>query len=102
MEFVWDLRRAATNLRKHGVSFDEAATAFDDRLGAYFPDSLHEDRATKHEKARYENERRSTIVRSVRLTESLWAELERAARAKHMNLHQAMRAALLGWIGKAG
>ena len=46
--------------------------------------------------------RRSTIVRSVRLTESLWAELERAARAKHMNLHQAMRAALLGWIRKAG
>ena len=44
MEFVWNLRKAATNLRKHGVSFDEAATAFDDRLGAYFPDSLHEER----------------------------------------------------------
>ena len=46
--------------------------------------------------------RRSTVVRSVRLPESLWAELERAARDKHMNLHQAMRAALLGWIRKAG
>lgn len=46
--------------------------------------------------------RRSTVVRSVRLPESLWNELERAARDKHMNLHQAMRAALLGWIRKAG
>ncbi len=44
MEFVWDRRKAATNLKKHGVSFEEAATAFDDRLGAYFPDTLHDDR----------------------------------------------------------
>lgn len=46
--------------------------------------------------------RRATVVRSVRLPETLWAELERAARSKRMNLHQAMRAALLGWIRKAG
>jgi hypothetical protein len=45
--------------------------------------------------------RRTTVVRSVRLPETLWAELERAARAKHLNLHQAMRAALLGWIRRA-
>lgn len=32
------------NLTKHGVSFEEASTAFDDTLGAYFPDSLHADR----------------------------------------------------------
>jgi hypothetical protein len=45
--------------------------------------------------------RRTTIVRSVRLPEELWTQLERAARAKHLNLHQAMRAALLGWIQRA-
>jgi uncharacterized DUF497 family protein len=88
VRFVWDRRKAAANLRKHGVSFDEASTAFDDPLGAYYPDALHEDRfifigqseqrrllyvvhaevhadairiisarkATKHEKARYEND----------------------------------------------
>ena len=44
VRFVWNARKAAANLRKHGVSFDEAATAFDDELGAYFPDTLHEDR----------------------------------------------------------
>ena len=87
MRFSWDRRKAAANLKKHGVSFEEASTAFDDELGAYYPDTLHEDRfiligyshrqrllyvvhaevkrdsiriisarkATKHEKARYEN-----------------------------------------------
>ena len=44
MRFTWDARKAAANLAKHGVSFDEASTAFDDELGAYFPDSLHEER----------------------------------------------------------
>ena len=44
MRFIWDERKASANLKKHGVSFDEAASAFDDPLGAYYPDSLHEDR----------------------------------------------------------
>lgn len=44
MTFDWDPAKAAANLKKHGVSFEEAATAFDDPLGAYYPDSLHEDR----------------------------------------------------------
>ena len=30
MRFEWDDRKAAANLRKHGVSFDEAAEVFDD------------------------------------------------------------------------
>lgn len=41
---MWDARKAAANRKKHGVSFEEASTAFDDELGAYFPDSLHDDR----------------------------------------------------------
>jgi hypothetical protein len=40
--------------------------------------------------------RRTSVVRSVRLPEALWKELERTARAKRLNVHQAMRAALLG------
>lgn len=88
MRFEWDSKKARSNLRKHGVSFDEAATAFDDKLGAYYPDKLNESRfiligyskrsrllyvvhaevdvdtiriisarkATKHEKAHYEND----------------------------------------------
>lgn len=45
---------------------------------------------------------RKTAIRSVRLPESLWKELEDKAEAKDMNLHQAMRAALLEWLRKTG
>jgi len=44
MRFGWDAKKAAANLKKHAVSFTEAQTAFDDPLGAYYPDSLHEQR----------------------------------------------------------
>ena len=44
MRFAWDARKAAANSKKHGVSFDAASSAFDDKLGAYYPDTLHEDR----------------------------------------------------------
>jgi len=88
VRFEWDPKKARSNVAKHGVSFDEAATAFEDRLGAYYPDTLVEARfiligysqrhrllyvvhaevstetiriisarkATKHEKAHYEND----------------------------------------------
>jgi hypothetical protein len=36
VKFVWDPAKAKSNLRKHGVSFEEAATCFDDPHGAYF------------------------------------------------------------------
>jgi uncharacterized DUF497 family protein len=44
VRFTWDARKAASNLRKHGVSFPEAVTAFEDPLGAYYPDIVHQDR----------------------------------------------------------
>ncbi len=47
LEFTWDERKALANLRKHGVSFVEAATAFGDALSLTIPDpdhSVHEER----------------------------------------------------------
>ena len=32
MDFEWDPDKAAANLRKHGVSFEEATTVFQDDL----------------------------------------------------------------------
>ena len=34
MQFEWDPAKASQNLRKHGVSFNEAATVFGDFLSA--------------------------------------------------------------------
>ncbi len=44
MRFVWDPRKATANEVKHAVSFEEASTAFEDPLGAYYPDTLHPSR----------------------------------------------------------
>jgi uncharacterized DUF497 family protein len=41
MEFEWDDEKADANLTKHGVSFDEAKTIFDDLLYVDFYDPDH-------------------------------------------------------------
>ena len=41
VRFDWDKDKAATNLEKHGVSFDEASTVFDDPLAYIFDDDDH-------------------------------------------------------------
>ena len=41
MEFEWDTAKAASNLRKHGVSFREAATVFGDYFAMTVSDPDH-------------------------------------------------------------
>ena len=48
MIFEWDKKKAAENLKKHGVSFAEAATAFGDPLSITIPDPDH-----SHDEDRY-------------------------------------------------
>ena len=39
--FEWDPKKAASNLKDHGVSFDEATTVFGDLLTLNMPDPDH-------------------------------------------------------------
>jgi uncharacterized DUF497 family protein len=41
--FEYDAKKAASNLKKHDVSFTEAMTIFGDPLAQTFPDELHSD-----------------------------------------------------------
>jgi uncharacterized protein len=41
MRFDWDEEKAKRNISKHGVSFDEAASVFDDPLLLVFADLEH-------------------------------------------------------------
>ncbi len=41
LSFEWDAQKASANQRKHGVSFEEAATAFGDPLSVTIPDPDH-------------------------------------------------------------
>lgn len=39
--FEWDEKKAKSNLRKHGISFDEAQTVFNDDYSITIPDPEH-------------------------------------------------------------
>ena len=41
LRFSWDPRKAAANARKHGVTFEEAATACADPRSLTIPDPAH-------------------------------------------------------------
>jgi len=43
LRFVWDLSKAASNLKKHGVSFEEARAVFSDEFARLIPDPDHSD-----------------------------------------------------------
>ena len=44
MRIEWDPHKAASNLQRHGISFDEARTVFGDRLARTDPDPHHSER----------------------------------------------------------
>lgn len=41
MQFEWNKEKAASNLKKHGVGFEEAKTIFGDALARIFDDEEH-------------------------------------------------------------
>lgn len=48
MDFEWDDTKAASNRRKHGVSFDEAKTVFGDPKALEIFDSAHSDEEERY------------------------------------------------------
>jgi len=43
LKFEWDRKKAILNIKKHGVSFEDAATAFGDPLSVTIHDPKHSD-----------------------------------------------------------
>jgi uncharacterized protein len=41
VKFVWDISKAESNRRKHGVTFDEATEIFFDPQSVTYPDEMH-------------------------------------------------------------
>lgn len=48
MKFAWDRKKAADNLQKHYISFEEAQTVFDDPLYVDFYDPDHSDNEDRY------------------------------------------------------
>ena len=62
MEFEWDPKKAAQNLRKHGVSFHEAATVFGDLLSTTVADPDHSVNEERYITVGMSDRRRLVIV----------------------------------------
>ena len=62
MEFEWDPKKAAQNLRKHGVSFHEAATVFGDLLSTTVADPDHSINEERYITVSMSDRRRLVIV----------------------------------------
>lgn len=62
MEFDWDGKKAEANLSKHGVSFDEAKTVFDDPLYIDFYDPDYSDEEDRYIIIGESQQRRLLIV----------------------------------------
>jgi len=62
MQFKWDKNKAAKNLSKHGVSFEEAKTVFDDPLYVDFYDPDHSEKEERYLIVGESNRRRLLIV----------------------------------------
>jgi uncharacterized DUF497 family protein len=62
MQFEWDENKATQNLSKHGVSFEEAKTIFDDPLYVDFYDPDHSENEERYLIVGQSNQRRILIL----------------------------------------
>jgi uncharacterized DUF497 family protein len=62
MQFEWDPKKAKENLTKHGVSFDEAVTAFYDPLSATFDDPDHSENEQRYITIGFSSQGRLLVV----------------------------------------
>ena len=75
MRFEWDPEKAERNLEKHGVTFQEAATVFGDRLAMTFQDPDHS----------IEEERQLTFGQSLQRRLSVVSHTMRGDRTRIIN-----------------
>lgn len=61
-QFEWDEKKAASNVLKHGVSFDEAVSVFGDTMALTFSDSEHSDAEERSRTYGMSNKMRLLVV----------------------------------------
>ena len=71
LEFQWDPDKARTNLRKHGVSFEEASTVFADPLALTIPDPDHSEDEERYITVGESTFRRIVVVSAVDRDETI-------------------------------
>ena len=77
MKFEWNPEKAASNIRKHGISFDEAVTVFKDPLAFIFDDLTHSEQEHREIIIGTSTLRRMILVCFVERFESVFGLLAR-------------------------
>ena len=71
LQFTWDPRKAETNLQKHGVSFEDAATVFRNPLAKVLPDPTHSEQEQRSLIIGHSSEGRLLLVVFTETTEKI-------------------------------
>lgn len=88
MEFEWDREKAAQNLAKHEVSFDEAVTAFHDPLAATFDDPDHSTGEQRLVTIGYSSQNRLIVIAHTERGESIRIINARLATSQERKRHE--------------
>ena len=87
MRFDWNAAKAASNLRKHGVRFEEAATVFNDPLAQRYYDERHSDEEHR-EFVIGESEKRRLLIVFFVDRDVMWIISARKPTAAEMRLYE--------------
>lgn len=88
MEFEWDREKAAQNLEKHEVSFDEAVTVFHDPLAATFEDPDHSAGEQRFVTIGFSSQNRLIVVAHTERGESIRIISARLATSQERKRHE--------------
>lgn len=88
MQFEWDKEKASKNLKRHKVSFDEAATVFYDPLSATFDDPDHSDDEQRLITIGYSSRSRLLVVAYTERGKTIRIITARAATANERKRHE--------------
>ena len=88
MQFEWDREKAIANLRKHGVSFEEALTVFYDSLSATFPDPDHSENELRLITFGYSSQGRLLAISHAERADSLRIISARVASAREKKRYE--------------
>lgn len=88
MQFEWDPRKAAINVRKHRVAFEDAATVFADPLARIFPDPDHSGVESRELIVGYTNTGRLLIASFVARGDNVRIISARHTTAREAHVHE--------------
>jgi uncharacterized DUF497 family protein len=88
VHFEWDPEKAERNLKKHGVSFEEAATVFYDPLSATFRDRDHSFEESRFNTIGFSSRDRLIVVAHTERDDCLRIISARTATANERKKHE--------------